>query len=64
MTAEESLERAEALLARLEAARGELQRVTEQEDVDAAIDVLTELADLARQVEVELSRARREAESG
>ena len=62
MTAEESLQRAEELLARLEAARAELQRVTERDDADAAIEVLTELADLARQVEAELSRARREAE--
>jgi hypothetical protein len=62
MSAEESLERAEELLARLEAARGELQRATEADDVDAAIEVLTELADLARKVEEELARARREAE--
>jgi hypothetical protein len=62
VTAEESLQRAEELLARLEAARAELQRVTERDDADAAIEVLTELADLARQVEAELSRARREAE--
>jgi hypothetical protein len=63
MSAEDSLGRAEELLARLETARAELQRVTEQEDTDAAIELLTELADLARQVEAELSRARREAES-
>jgi hypothetical protein len=62
LSAEESLGRAEELLARLEAARGELQRATEADDVDAAIEVLTELADLARQVEEELARARREAE--
>ena len=63
MSAEESLKRAEALLERLEATRGELERVAEQDDAEAAIDILGELADLARQVEVELNRARREAEA-
>jgi len=63
MSAEESLKRAEALLERLEATRGELERVAEQDDAEAAIDILGELADLARQVEAELNRARREAEA-
>jgi hypothetical protein len=59
--AEESLRRAEELLARLEATRAELERVAERDDAESAIDVLAELADLARQVEAELNRARREA---
>jgi len=63
VSAEESLKRAEALLERLEATRGELERAAEQGDADAAIDILGELADLARQVEAELNRARREAEA-
>jgi len=63
VSAEESLKRAEALLERLEATRGELERVAEQDDAEAAIDILGELADLARQVEAELNRARREAEA-
>ena len=59
--AEESLKRAEELLARLEATRAELERVAERDDAESAIDILGELSDLARQVEAELVRARREA---
>ena len=62
MSAEESLRRAEELLARREQTRGERERVAETDDTDAAIDILAELAELARQVEAELSRARREAQ--
>ena len=61
MSAEDSLQRAEELLAKLETARAELERVAEQENPDAAIELLNELAALAREVETELSRARREA---
>ena len=60
---EESLARAEELLARLEATRAELERLSESEDADKALDILTELADLSRQVEEELQRAKRDAEA-
>jgi hypothetical protein len=63
MSSEESLARAEALLARLEATRAELERLSESEDADKALDILTELADLSRQVEEELQRAKRAAEA-
>ena len=59
-SADESLNRAEDLLARLEAARARLEGT---EDPDAAIDILEELAELAREVEAELQRARRAAEA-
>jgi hypothetical protein len=59
--ADESLARAEELLARLEATRAELERLAEAEEADRAIDVLTELAEIAKEVEAELARARREA---
>jgi hypothetical protein len=62
VSAEESLERAEQLLGRLETARAELERLAESENADAAIDVLNELAQLAKEVEAELARARTEAE--
>jgi hypothetical protein len=55
---EDALGRAEELLGRLEQARGRLETI---EDPEAAIDILGELAELARQVEAELERARREA---
>jgi len=60
MSAEESLGRAEELLARLESAREKLEST---DDPDQAIEVLQELSELARQIEVELHAARRAAES-
>jgi hypothetical protein len=62
-SSEESLKRAEELLARLEATRAELERLSESEDADKALDILTELAELSRQVEEELQRAKRAAEA-
>jgi hypothetical protein len=58
--ADDSLGRAEELLARLEAARVKLEST---DDPDQAIEVLQELAELARQIEVELQAARRAAEA-
>ena len=63
MSSEDSLARAEELLARLEATRAELERLSESEDADKALDILTELSDLSRQVEEELQRAKRAAET-
>ncbi|TMK28868.1 MAG: hypothetical protein E6G32_04655 [Actinobacteria bacterium] len=60
---EESLARAEELLARLEATRAELERLSQAEDADKALDILTELAELSRKVEEELQRAKRDAET-
>jgi hypothetical protein len=60
MSAGDSLSKAEELLARLEAARARLEST---EDPDQAIEVLQELADLAREIEAELQRARRAAEA-
>jgi hypothetical protein len=63
VTAEESLGRAEELLGELEATRAQLEQLSESEDVDGAIDALARLAELAKQVEAELQRARREADA-
>ncbi len=63
-SADDSLRRAEELLARLEATRAELERLADEEQADKAIEVLGELAELAKAVEQELSRARREADAG
>jgi hypothetical protein len=60
MSAEDSLRRAEELLEKLEAARARLEST---EDPDAAIEVLSELSELAREVEAELTRAKREADA-
>ena len=58
--AEDALKRAEELLERLEETRARLEATT---DPDQAIDVLTELAEIAKQVEVEIEQARREADA-
>ena len=63
MSSDESLQRAEELLGRLEETRAELERLAEAENAEAAIDVLTELAEIARQVEAELAKARRESDA-
>jgi hypothetical protein len=60
MSADESLKRAEELLDKLEAARARLEST---DDPDAAIEVLSELSELAREVEAELTRAKREADA-
>jgi hypothetical protein len=57
--AEESLRRAEELLERLEQARARLE---ETSDPEQAIEVLAELAEIAKQVEAQIEQARREAE--
>jgi hypothetical protein len=62
--ADEALARAEELLERLKATRAELERLAAEENPEAAVDVLTELADLAKEVESELAKARSRAESG
>ena len=64
MSADEHLQRAEELLLRLEKARNELEHLAGDEpDADKAVEVLQELAELAKQVEVELAQARRDAEA-
>jgi hypothetical protein len=63
VTSEEGLKRTEELLDRLEQARAELERVSETGDSDKAIEILAELAEIAKQVEAELAHTRRTAES-
>ena len=57
-SAEDSLKRAEELLARLEQTR---ERLEAADDPDAAIDILAELSEIAKQVEAQLEQARRDA---
>jgi hypothetical protein len=65
MTTEDSLSRAEELLARLEAARGELDRLAKEKNgsSERALEILSELSELAKAVEEELERAKRAAEA-
>ena len=57
---EDALTRAEELLGQLNERREELERLAAADDVDgdAAVDLIAELAELARQIETELTRAR------
>jgi len=62
-TADEALGRAEELLERLKATRDELEKLAAAENAESAVEVLTELADLAKEVEVELAKARSRADA-
>ncbi len=59
-TADEALGRAEELLASLNEKRDALEQLAAADDIDgdAAVDLIADLADLARQIEAELTRAR------
>jgi hypothetical protein len=61
VSAEESLQRAEQLMERLEETRARLEATS---DPDAAIELLSELAEIAKDVEAALSQAKREADAG
>jgi hypothetical protein len=63
LSADDSLARAEELLARLEKTRAELEQLSQTDDAERALDVLTELAELSKAIEEELQRAKREAEA-
>jgi len=58
VTEKPELERLQSLLERLEAARAKLDGL---EDPEQALEVLGELNELAREVQAEVERARREA---
>ena len=62
---EEALARAEELLARLNDRREELERLADSDEIDgdSAVDLIAELAELARQIESELTRARTMADA-
>ena len=60
MSAEDSLKRAEELLDRLETSR---KRLEETQDPDEAIEILAQLAQIAKDVEAELGRAKMEADA-
>ena len=60
MSADESLRKAEDLLGRLEETRARLEGT---DDPEAALELLGTLAELAKEVEGEIQRAKREAEA-
>ena len=63
---DEALGRAEELLARLSERRDALERLAQADELDgdAAVDLIAELAELAREIEAELTRARSVADAG
>jgi hypothetical protein len=63
MSTEDSLARAEELLARLERTRAELERLSQANDAEKALDVLAELSELSKAIEEELQNAKRIAET-
>ncbi len=61
----ESLQRAEELLERLRVRVDALEAATgEGGDVDAAVDGLAEIAEIAKEIEAEVQRARQAADAG
>jgi hypothetical protein len=59
MSSEESLKRAEDLMVRLEQARARLEAT---EDPQQAVDILGELSEIAKEVELEIQRAKQGGE--
>ena len=60
MTADESLDRAEAQLGRIESLREQLERT---DDPEQAVELLGQISQLAKEIEAELQRARRDADA-
>ncbi len=58
--AEQNLSKAELLLERLEEARSRLEAAT---DPDQAIEILSELSEIAKEVEVDIAKAKRETDA-
>jgi hypothetical protein len=57
MSEPQSVARLQELLARLETARAELEATN---DAERAVEILSDLAELAKEVQTEIERARRE----
>ncbi|HEY7730296.1 MAG TPA: hypothetical protein VH950_05265 [Gaiellaceae bacterium] len=64
MTSGEALQRAEELLERLRGKLDQLDRLAQTGDADAAVDDLAEIAEIAKQIEAEIGRARTAADAG
>ena len=63
MSSTDSLGRAHELLERLQAQLADLERLADTGETDAAIDALGEAAELAKQIEAEVQRARTSADA-
>ena len=60
----ESLQRAEELLERLRGKLDQLERLASEGDADAAVDDVAEIAEIAKEIEAEIGRARTAADAG
>jgi hypothetical protein len=60
MSEPDAVARLQTLLEKVEAARAELERT---EDAERAVEVLQDLAELAKEVQAEVERARRDADA-
>ena len=61
--AEAPIDRAEELLERVRVARARLETLQGGDDAEEAVEVVRELADIAKEVEAELARARKQADA-
>ena len=64
MSSTDSLGRAHELLERLQAQLADLERLAEAGDTESAIDALAATAELAKEIEAEVQRARTSADAG
>ena len=60
----ESLGRAQELLERLQVKLADLERAAETGETDGAVDDLTQIAEIAKEIEAEVQRARQAADAG
>lgn len=60
MTADESLDRAEAQVGRIESLREQLERT---DDAEQAVEILGQISQLAKDIEAELQRAKRDSDA-
>jgi hypothetical protein len=63
-TSNDSLARAHELLERLQTKLADLERMAETGETDGAVDDLTQIAELAKEIEAEVVRARQAADAG
>ena len=64
MSSTDSLGRAHELLERLQSQLADLERLAEAGETDSAIDALADAAELAKEIEAEVQRARTSADAG
>ena len=64
MSSTDSLGRAHELLERLQAQLADLERLAEAGETESAIGALADAAELAKEIEAEVQRARTSADAG